>query len=347
VIVSVGFKRFKALRNADLELQPFNLVVGPNGSGKSSLIQAILRLRRLAKLHGETPPSSETESLTEAPGISWSEVIYRCRWGERIWTITLRCSREAHCDLWEVRDESGNPISERDWPGLRSALISVRVFLLDHYAMAQPFSDSDGDSDGKAVQLASNGANLAALLHSWSEHQPSVLAGFRTDVLTLFPEYEDLRISDAGEGKWVELKLGDEADWVRADELSQGTLYGLALCALAHEPKPAAVVCIEELDRGLHPRLLREVRDVVYRLSYPQDQGLQRTPVQVLATTHSPYLLDLFKDHPEEVVIAHKEGRQATFHRLVDQPGLGELLEEGSLGDVWYAGILGGVPEDK
>jgi len=84
---------------------------------------------------------------------------------------------------------------------------------------------------------------------------------------------------------------------------------------------------------------------MLYRLSYPAAFGLGHAPTQVIATTHSPYLLDQFRDHPEEIVIAQKSGRSATFERLIDRPDLDELLREGSLGDMWFAGLLGGVPE--
>src|SRR5439155_20711962 len=124
-------------------------------------------------------------------------------------------------------------------------------------------------------------------------------------------------------------------------------LYLLALLALAFEPAPPRLICLEEIDRGIHPRMLREVRDTLYRLSYPKAFGLDRPPVQVIATTHSPYLLDQFREHPEEVVISHKRGRAAHFERLIDRTDLPELLREGSLGDMWFSGILGGVPEEK
>jgi len=67
----------------------------------------------------------------------------------------------------------------------------------------------------------------------------------------------------------------------------------------------------------------------------------------VIATTHSPYLLDLFRDHPEEIVIAQKQGTVARFERLADRPDIKELLSEGSLGDMWFSGILGGVPDER
>ena len=139
----------------------------------------------------------------------------------------------------------------------------------------------------------------------------------------------------------------DNGEVVTADNLSQGTLYLLGMLALAFDPDPPSVLCIEEIDRGIHPRMLREVRDVLYRLSYPQSFGLARRAVQVIATTHSPYLLDLFREHPEEIVIAQKHGAEARFERLADRADLKELLSEGSLGDMWFSGILGGVPEER
>jgi predicted ATPase len=108
-------------------------------------------------------------------------------------------------------------------------------------------------------------------------------------------------------------------------------------------PRPA-VLCIEEIDRGLHPRVLREARDALYRLSHPVDGS----PVcQVLATTHSPYLLDLVRDQPEEVIIAEKSGARASFRRLSEIPDLKDLLSEASLGDLWFTGVLGGVPDEE
>ena len=129
-----------------------------------------------------------------------------------------------------------------------------------------------------------------------------------------------------------------------ASDLSQGTLLALAILTLAYLPNPPSMVCFEEPDRGIHPRLLRDVQDALYRLSYPESFGETRPPVQVLATTHSPYFLDLYRDHPEEVVIASRIGQEARFERLSDRRDLEEILGDAPLSEVWYSGILGGVP---
>ena len=91
---------------------------------------------------------------------------------------------------------------------------------------------------------------------------------------------------------------------------------------------------------------MRRVQDALYRLSHPESCGVTRPPVQVLATTHSPYFLDLFKDHPDEIVLAQKVGLEARFERLSERPDIDEILEGAPLGEIWYSGILGGVPAE-
>ncbi|MCI0419032.1 MAG: ATP-binding protein, partial [Acidobacteria bacterium] len=131
---------------------------------------------------------------------------------------------------------------------------------------------------------------------------------------------------------------------IAAKDLSHGTLLALATMTLAYLPDPPSLLCLEEPDRGIHPRLLREIQDALYRLSYPENYGEKREAVQVLVTTHSPYLLDLYRDHPEQIVVSQKIGNEARFERLSDQPHIEEMLEGATLGEIWYSGILGGVP---
>jgi predicted ATPase len=116
------------------------------------------------------------------------------------------------------------------------------------------------------------------------------------------------------------------------------------MLTLAYLPNPPSLIGLEEPDRGIHPRLLRDVRDALYRLAYPDSFGETRPPVQVIATTQSPYFLDQFSEHPEEIVIAEKKGLEAEFHPLIEHGHIDEILGGAPLGDVWYSGVLGGVP---
>lgn len=333
VISSVAFRNFKALRNTRLDILPFNLVIGANGSGKTSLIQALLRLRSLASL----PLGHSNERMPDA-----AEVEFRFLPPYDGLEAVMSCVLDARCDLLQVIPLS-TAESAVGWDALQAHILGIRAYLLDHYAMALPALAVDSN------ELNSNGSNLAAVLDRRRKQSPKAFADFHAEALRLFPEYDDLDIRSEGEDRLVlRLRLAGEEIWVDAEALSQGTLYTLALVALAYDPEPPALVCIEEVDRGVHPRLLREVCDLLYRLSHPEAAGITRRPVQVIVTTHSPYLLDLYRDHPEEVVIAEKQGNAATFSRLSERDDLAELLHgEGSLGDLWFSGILGGVPEEK
>lgn len=328
MIASVAFRNFKALRSTSLALAPFNLVIGPNGSGKSSLIEAMLMLRTLSKL---PPADASAVKPAGAPAIE-----FRFQPPHEAVTARLGCVSEFVCDVLTI-----DPPGAAGWPALRAALAGIRSYVLDHEAMGLSAERVEGE------ELNPDGGDIAAVLARIRETAPPAFAALTAEMLRIAPEFRSLELSERADGR-VELGLRlDEDGIVPAAELSQGMLYLLGLLALAFDPTPPRLLCIEEIDRGIHPRTLREVRDLLYRLSYPQAFGLDRAPVQVIATTHSPYLIDLFRDHPEEVVISHKHGRAAHFERLADRPDLPELLREGSLGDMWFSGILGGVPEER
>lgn len=336
MIAEVYFKNFKALRSAAIKLAPFNLMLGPNGSGKTSLIQALLRLKTLAGL-----PSVRANELKERQQ-GGAQIDFRFNPPYQDVRVTLGCNPdEMVCNLLVV-DLPEGPMGEAQWVKLRHRLQSIRAYLFDHYAMAVPAKLSDG------TELSSNGSNLAAVLAGWKDKQPAVFTALEEEFLRLMPEFAglEIRINSAGRVELGAILAGNTQDFIAADSLSQGTLYLLAILTLAYAPMPPAIVCLEEADRGMHPRVLREVRDALYRLSYPADAGMERAPVQVITTTHSPYLLDQFKEHPDEVVLASKHGRKATFERLSDRSDLMEMMKEAHLGDLWYSGILGGVPEE-
>jgi predicted ATP-dependent endonuclease of OLD family len=44
MLEKVGFKNFLALRDVELTLEPFTVIVGPNASGKSSILEGIKRI---------------------------------------------------------------------------------------------------------------------------------------------------------------------------------------------------------------------------------------------------------------------------------------------------------------
>ena len=331
MIQSLRFKNYRVLRDAVLPLGPFTLLVGPNGSGKSTVLHALRSLRNFAN-HDELAFGTVT-SVVNIEGHTSLGVTFDTGIGN---TESSLLWRRNSGTAWTGRSLGASHAGERD---LRSFLRRIRTYSFDEKAVIKPVQLKP------EIELQEDGANLAGVLDRLRDRAPEKFEAYNQEVAALAPEFDRVLFDTPGPGLrgfMLRTKAGHHA--IPAADLSQGTVLALALLALTHLETPPSMICIEEPDRGIHPRLYREIRDALYRLSYPENFGLDREPVQVLITSHSPYMLDLHRDHPEEVVIAEKVGSEGTFSRLADREDLEDLLSEATLGEIWYSGVLGGVP---
>ena len=252
---------------------------------------------------------------------------------QMVWSMGFPGSMVKH-----VNSEGEGPSAQDS--GLLSAMLTgIRVYSLDATQIAS------GVRLVPSMELSRGGAHLAGVLDRLRDDAPERFKALNEEWGRWLPEFDQILFDTVGEGvRAFRLRTRQGRYAMPASDLSQGTLLALAILTLAYLPNPPTMVCFEEPDRGIHPRLLRDVQDALYRLSYPESFGETRPPVQVLATTHSPYFLDLYRDHPEEVVIASRMGQEARFERLSDRHDLEEILGDAPLSEVWYSGILGGVP---
>lgn len=335
MIESVHFQNFKALRDATVPLGRFTLLIGPNGSGKSSVLQGLQMLRIGANfgvryLYAGVAGSPSAQMRIEA-------VMGRDDSPFSQWTAVCKWSRDP-------RDHTNTPELRKTGPGdgtgLQPYLDRIRMFSLDSRAIAQPSRFKT------TLEMRENGEGLAGYLDHLNGRYPELWESIIDELHRWLPQYDRillLPVSDTE--KTFALRTSGTRYEVRAEHLSQGELLAMAMLTLAYLPKPPTVVALEEPDRGIHPRLLRDVQDALYRLSHPEAHGVSREPVQVIVTTHSPYMLDLYRDHPEEVVVADRMGDNIQFTRMDKLPNFEEIMHDTpSLGSAWYTGILGGVP---
>jgi len=327
----IEFKNFKALRSAKLPLSQFTLIVGANGSGKSSALNAVLALSR--------PGQWNWDQLRTA-GLSNSElVIIRAKWAEEKndFFAEVDWPPGGGCRGPSYKPDHSNTLNR--FGGAQTALQRARIFSLDAVAIAQPVNLAP------EMELLPTGTNLAGVLDRLRDQNPERFEALNEELMRWIPEFDRILFETPSHGlRSIALRTRQGRYAIKARDLSQGTLVALALLTIAYLPEPPSIVCLEEPDHGLHPRLLRDVRDALYRLAHPEGSGEKRDPVQVIATTHNPYFLDLFREHPEEIVIAEKTGLEAKFSRLSDRTDLEEILADAPLSEVWYSGVLGGVP---
>lgn len=340
MIESVQFKNFKVLRDAELPLGRFTLIVGPNGSGKSTALQAL-------KIAGAPSHYNYNQIVTaglnraDAPVveiINAPKVEIIINWTEKSKTL-LQWPPSGRGGVGFVDSQGSSLLDGSRQMSLQQWLNGVRVYSLDAKAIAREMSLLP------QAELQPDGANLVIVLDQLRDRYPERFDLLNEALGRWVPEFDRILFETPHQGSRAFLLRTREGNHkIPAAELSHGTLLALAMLTLAYLPDPPAIVCLEEPDRGLHPRLLRDVQDALYRLAYPENFGESRKPVQVITTTHSPYFLDLYRDHPEEVIIAEKTEQGTQFKRLSDHPYLDEILGDSHLGEIWYTGILGGVP---
>lgn len=132
--------------------------------------------------------------------------------------------------------------------------------------------------------------------------------------------------------------------WYEPTQVSDGSMFTLALLLLAYQSPPPDLVAIEEPERGLHPYLLGQMIDTLRKLATGQ---IGPKPVQILVATHSAELLEFVAPREVRFFRRDKEAGETIVEQAPtdDENWLQTLREyDDSLGDLWLSGGLGGVP---
>ena len=252
-IESITFSNFKALVNTTLPLGRFTLIVGPNGSGKSTALQGIECLKRISAPTAEinrlqTAKSAGNDAAMPALGVKWlgplSEFQVRLRW-----------IRSQNVSL-EVLHSHGHGITPENRDTLLTFLRGLRVYALDAVRVAEAVNLTPN------AELSRDGSGLAVVLDRMRDEFPERFNGLNDEFGRCLPEFDRILFETPSEGKRaIRLRTRTGGHLIPASELSQGTLLALAMLTLAHLPNPPSLIGLEEPDRGIHPRLLRDVRD--------------------------------------------------------------------------------------
>lgn len=177
--------------------------------------------------------------------------------------------------------------------------------------------------------LLENGSNLCIFLNKMQEQ-----IGSKTIIEylnKLYDSAEEVIIKVDGSMVQMYVRETELTQPIPADKLSSGTLQYLFLVALLLDPTPPPLICIEQVELGLHPDMMSTIADLLIEAS-------QRT--QLIVTTYSEAVISSLP--PESVLVCERDYK-GTYLRRLDPNRLKKWLEEYSLGHIWSMGEIGGT----
>lgn len=342
MINSIRIQDFKGHRDTVVRLGRLTVLVGPNGSGKTSVLEA-LRLER--QLWYEPPPFHGTripfDDLLRRGGSATFNIISGGTSAKAEWTSILhvagggsyagtfkRGNRTDTISFVDSTLKQGNPhgLSKEMQVLGRAALFK---FNAENIAAAA-YSDQPG------ANVAYDGTNTAVALAELKLGYDEIFARIEEEMRAIVPSVERVRIRQATVSRpGLQDVVGSKiyfdfrgAPGVPAHCASEGTLITLALLTVLHGPSRPNLILLDDFDQSLHPQAQMELVTLIKRLLD------EFTDLQIVATTHSPYILDQLEPSDVHVFALRDDGTVAT-RPLSEHPEATKMKGALTTGQIW------------
>lgn len=337
MITRLMLANFKAHVHTDVALRPFTVLVGANGVGKTSMLEGLHILAESIRTPLERVFQGRWDPVylarrVDIP-IQLAEVFRRSDGDENHIRLEFDLHPGANLSKGTVSpggnsfDETQSFFSRNPKHPLVHETGSVSMVRLSALAIARGGRLKYGDS-----RVAYDGSGTAAVIADWKLSDDERL-NLVTDALReIVPHVRALRarpVASEGAGGGIGFTLFvdfDDARNVPAELVSEGTLVALALLVLLHSTSHPTLVLLDDLGAALHPSAQAEL---VPPLKHIQAQN---PLLQIVASTHSPYVLDAV-DPADVLVFARGKDGAARVRPLSEHPNAN--VEGITTGQLW------------
>ncbi|WP_437673970.1 AAA family ATPase [Sorangium sp. So ce131] len=389
MIRKASFQNFKALAAVEVPLSRFTVIVGKNGSGKTSVLQGMHYASQvgLRRKDEEKNASVRLGMLFSGSRSPTRLVTARARGPMRLAlsdtngaTLTIEArlpaDEDAPCQFAVTVagvDEASSGSIELPTDDAREATKFLDAPLVRRFA-STVYLHLDAERMAHASVAASSeprlehdGERLPSVLSYLAGAEPETLDAITEDLAKVVPQVRGVRtlpvpvtrrsrerivIGDQVVNRPVEeqvpgvrfaLDMGG-GRLIPADLLSEGTVLALGLLTVLRLPKCPRLVLMDDIDGALHAEaqaeLVRCIRSILDA----------RSDVQVVCTSHSPYLLDHVELDEVRVMALDREGH-ARCRALNEHPQADRwrnMLRTGefwaSVGEEW---LLEGAADER
>ncbi len=212
--------------------------------------------------------------------------------------------------------------SEKVWDAFRR----TEFLRLDPEALRAPAKHA-----ASGQRLATNGAGLGAVLADITLDDPSrreLIGDYLSRIVPATRGVSLVRADRFSDTHYEVVVTFDHVGKVSAERLSEGTLFALGLITVLTSTIKPSHLLIDDLDKGLHPNAQTELVGVL-RKFIDDDPELQ-----VICTSHSPYLLDSFSTGEVRVMTLGDKGH-ALCRPLVEHPKFAKWEGALAAGEMW------------
>lgn len=355
MIEQATFQNFKNLRDVTIHFKtPLTVLVGPNGSGKTSILEGLALLTGL----GAAKPQMTWHSSWLAQNEERYHLAIKAKTlKHKPYSVSIQIEPGIEDDLklqtfFEGKSASIEASTREDFEKqvqesargvflhLLPAPSLVRLEMQKLAAVARP--------EGTTTAIGASGHGLAAALADMATGDPGRFAALQELLRSVVPVIKwvklkrrsmlldspaammpSRRATSWGHKIFFDTKLAQD---IPAELASEGTLLTLGILTIIEQASSRSIggdlLLIDDLDRGLHPNAQRELLSAMRKLLE------KRSGLQIVATSHSPYLLDCLK--PEEVCMtALDEDGSALCGALTEHPDFPRWKDTMLPGEFW------------
>lgn len=355
MIEQASFKNFKNLRDVVINFQtPLTVLVGPNASGKTSILEGLAFVTSLGPSDGRRRLSCHQEWAGRGGEGYILEASAKVR-NQDSYVISLSVVDEIFSVNAKFRENDytldATSVSDLDKQINAIARVSnLRLHLLPRVNLIRlegPKLAAASIAEGSVATIGANGQGLASALADMASGEPARFAMLQDLLRSVVPAVRWVKVKRrqvplaAPEmmpssqvsvwGHKIFFDMG-KSEEIPAELVSEGTLLTLGILAIIEQTdsngRNGALLLVDDLDRGLHPKAQREMVAALRKLIE------QKPNLQIIATSHSPYLLDCLK--PEEVCMtALAEDGSALCGSLTEHPDFPRWKDVMLPGEFW------------
>jgi ABC-type branched-subunit amino acid transport system ATPase component len=316
LLTQVDIQNYRSIYQSSVVLSPFTLLIGANGAGKSNFLQLLKDI----SAHSHTASAASAPSARVALPTHHSFVLedqlvavhsdrqqsYSIHKRGDTLSYFLREKDELVTSLvLELEQSCFDEIDDVRPPLGLAELEDVKIFSLE------PHRAGLAESLIPQPTIKENGAGLVQVLDSLKTGDREDLFNHIESIFKSYiPEVEKLSLVSDHNSKSLQVREVCSLAPTPLSQLSKGAQIALTLIAILNQERRPSLVCIEDIDYGLHPRLCKRLVRLCQNLSQQKDG------VQIIATTHNPALVNELKGDESAIVLVEKENGQTKFSTL-------------------------------